>query len=138
MRTVPGNVLERVAGQFVSFFMIARSLFAVLETIWAAATERPEQASALDDRLRRELRVAAGLTLVTSHNAFRREHDTLLCSDSSGGGYALHRAEVGSLVTRDLAQWKERWRFLPRRDDDAADGCPHATDSRGGPTGPRG
>lgn len=62
---------------------------------------------------RREVRLFKGLVFLAIADLAAPTSCEVFCSDASEAGYGLHVARVPSVQVRELAQYRERWRFVP-------------------------
>lgn len=106
-----GRVLQVVAGNVVNFFMVARPALSALCHIWRRAAELGDEVGPLGAKVRDELRLAAGLTLIAERSWVRPPAPVLFLSDSSMHGFALMTSSVDAHGRRQVTQWAERWRF---------------------------
>ena len=63
-----------------------------------------------------ELLVVRGLVHFVEARLDRPMVPRVYCSDASGIGWATHVTAVDTKFARDIAQWRERWRFQPTPD----------------------
>ena len=118
LSVVTGKLLEVVAGNLISFFTVERCLFSVMAEIWSLAVDLGDSSGPLTSAVRQELINARALTLFACHDMRRFPSEVVLCSDASGGGFALHAAVASVEEVRSAIQWKERWRFRPLEADE--------------------
>ena len=85
-----GETVRALAGHLVNFFMLDRAAFSVLTEVYRFSYKNLGSWALLPAGLRAELRVAAGIMLLATHDADRPGLNHYFCSDASTKGYAVH------------------------------------------------
>ncbi|CAK0804818.1 unnamed protein product, partial [Prorocentrum cordatum] len=90
-----GRVVQILVGHLVHHFQLARAALASLDKVWAFIGEHYDDEAELWDSVRWELEVAGWLVFMAGVDL----------------GYALHVAEISDAEYREVAAYRERWRF---------------------------